>query len=195
LRNFAHPSIPPSSFITGESGAVFAQRIHNASDRPWGAFAVECAVFPATLLGIELFGYEEGAFSDSRKGGKSELVEAAHTGTVLLDEVGIIAATHCNLRTHIEDVEDKRFREALFFRLNILRLEGPPLRERSTDIPIIVSGRLRSAQSRRRMKTDALLPHGLAFRRPGKIRELDNIPERASLSALSAGREGHRWIR
>src|SRR5574337_612311 len=186
--------------ITGESGTgkeLLAQSLHNASARQQAPFvAINCAAFPESLLESELFGYEEGAFTGSRKGGKIGLIETAHTGTLFLDEIGdmpvslqtrllrvlqerevlrlgaseptpvdirVIAATHCDLRTRIAD---GRFREDLFYRLNILRLVVPPLRERVQDIPLLVSAILER------------LP-----RSPGNIRELENIVERAAISS------------
>lgn len=209
--------------ITGESGTgkeLLAQGIHNAGRRRGGPFVpINCAAFPETLLESELFGYEEGAFSGSRKGGKAGLFEVAHTGTVFLDEIGdmpvslqtrllrvlqerevlrlggteptpvdirVIAATHCDIRARIAD---GRFREDLFYRLNILRLESPPLRERTTDIPLIARKLLENLMPLPDQRAqidcllDALLPHLRAYRWPGNIRELENILERVALSA------------
>src|SRR5690606_6939405 len=142
--------------ISGESGTgkeMFAQAIHNASaraDRPF--VAINCAAFPETLLESELFGYEDGAFTGARRGGRRGLFEAAHTGTLLLDEIGdmplplqsrllrvlqerevvrlggvtpipidvrFLASTHQPLRAMLDE---RRFREDLFYRLNILQL-------------------------------------------------------------------------
>jgi propionate catabolism operon transcriptional regulator len=208
--------------ITGESGTgkeLLAQSLHNASPRQAGPFvAINCAAFPESLLESELFGYEEGAFTGSRKGGKVGLIESAHTGTLFLDEIGdmpvslqtrllrvlqerevlrlgaseptpvdirVIAATHCDLRARIAD---GRFREDLFYRLNILRLAVPPLRERTEDIPLLVNAILErlSHPAARALDSQALhplMPHLLRHRWPGNIRELENIVERAALSA------------
>ncbi|MNZ40873.1 Propionate catabolism operon regulatory protein [compost metagenome] len=218
--------------ITGESGTgkeLLAQSLHNASGRQQGPFvAINCAAFPESLLESELFGYEEGAFTGSRKGGKIGLIETAHTGTLFLDEIGdmpvslqtrllrvlqerevlrlgaseptpvdirVIAATHCDLRARIAD---GRFREDLFYRLNILRLAVPPLRERAQDIPTLVGAileRLPRAPGAPRLDAQALrplLPYLLRHRWPGNIRELENIVERAALSAheLEGGEAG-----
>ncbi|HHY70297.1 MAG TPA: sigma 54-interacting transcriptional regulator, partial [Thermoanaerobacterales bacterium] len=155
--------------ITGETGTgkeMFAQSIHNNSARNDGPFvAVNCAAVPENLLESELFGYEEGAFTGARRGGKKGLFELAHNGTIFLDEIGelplklqarllrvlqekaiirvggdrvipinvrIIAATHRNLE---ESVNKGTFRQDLYYRLNVLRVSLPPLRERKDDIP------------------------------------------------------------
>ena len=215
--------------ITGESGTgkeLLAQGIHNASHRPHGPFvAINCAAFPESLLESELFGYEEGAFSGSRKGGKPGLFEVAHRGTLFLDEIGdmpvslqtrllrvlqerevlrlggtepisidvrVIAATHQDLRGAIEA---GRFRTDLYYRLNILRLQTLPLRERPEDIALIargivqsllVSGQPRGAGA----LPPALLPYLMAYAWPGNVRELENIVERAVLSAKELTQHG-----
>jgi len=157
--------------IAGESGVgkeLFAQAIHNDSaraDRPF--VAVNCASFPETLLESELFGYEEGAFTGSRRGGKRGLFEAAHTGTLFLDEIGDMplslqtrllrvlqereitrlgatAPVPVDVRviaaTHQpleEMIAARRFRQDLYYRVNTLRLTVPPLRERGEDIALL----------------------------------------------------------
>jgi len=215
--------------ITGESGTgkeLLAQSLHNASQRRPGPFvAINCAAFPETLLESELFGYEEGAFTGSRKGGKTGLIEAAHTGTLFLDEIGdmpvtlqtrllrvlqerevlrlgaseptpvdirVVAATHCDLRSR---VADGHFREDLFYRLNILRLAVPPLRERTQDLHLLAetilhklalpAGATRSGQQ----LLQELMPRLHSYRWPGNIRELENLVERAALSAQALGDE------
>lgn len=155
--------------IFGESGTgkeLFAQSIHNASRRRQSPFvAVNCAAIPDTLIESELFGYEEGAFTGARKGGKQGLFQTADNGTIFLDEIGdiplslqsrllrvleerevmpvgstsvipidvrVICATNRNLN---EMVRQGTFREDLYYRLKILPLVIPPLRERVEDIP------------------------------------------------------------
>ncbi|MBC2659037.1 propionate catabolism operon regulatory protein PrpR [Pseudomonas sp. MSSRFD41] len=208
--------------ITGESGTgkeLLAQGIHNESPRRQGPFvAINCAAFPETLLESELFGYEEGAFSGSRKGGKAGLFEAAHRGTLFLDEIGdmpvslqtrllrvlqerevlrlgstepiaidvrIIAATHQDLRTAMHE---GTFRTDLYYRLNILRLQTTPLRERPEDIELIchaISQRLliQGQPTGAAQVIRALLPYLKSHTWPGNVRELENVVERAMLSA------------
>lgn len=207
--------------ITGESGTgkeLLAQSIHNAGGRKNHPFvAFNYAAFPESLLESELFGYEEGAFTGSRRGGKAGLFEVAHTGTIFLDEVGempialqtrllrvlqerevlrlgsndptpvdvrVIAATNRNLRGR---VSDGQFREDLYYRLNILRLELPSLRERPEDLPTIAAHlldkalqRLGSKRSRQKL-FELLLPHLKNYSWPGNVRELENIIERVAV--------------
>ncbi|WP_192557942.1 propionate catabolism operon regulatory protein PrpR [Pseudomonas allokribbensis] len=207
--------------ITGESGTgkeLLAQGIHNESPRRQGPFvAINCAAFPEALLESELFGYEEGAFSGSRKGGKPGLFEAAHRGTLFLDEIGdmpvslqtrllrvlqerevlrlgstepiaidvrIIAATHRHLSTAIDE---GTFRTDLYYRLNILRLQTTPLRERPEDIPLICQGISQRLLAQNQppnaaQVVTALLPYLVRHTWPGNVRELENVIERAMLS-------------
>lgn len=209
--------------ITGESGTgkeLLAQGIHNHGHRHNGPFvAINCASFAESLLESELFGYHEGAFTGSRKGGKPGLIELAHGGTLFLDEIGdmpvslqprllrvlqerevlrlggteptsidirVIAATHQDLTGSIEA---GTFRKDLYYRLNILRLETSPLRERKVDImPIAHSILQKQLSAINRIElldqlVDRLLQHLVAYSWPGNIRELENIIERAVFSA------------
>lgn len=196
--------------IQGESGTgkeLFAQAIHNASGRKGDPFvAFNCAAVADTLIESELFGYEEGAFTGAKKGGKPGLFELAHTGTLFLDEIGdisrnmqgsllrvlqekeivrvggtdvipvdvrIIAATNRDLGKLVEKGE---FRADLYYRLNVMCLFLPPLRERKEDIPCLVEYML----EKRRVKKD--IPHEVmdalqAYNWPGNARELDNCVE------------------
>jgi len=159
--------------ILGESGTgkeLFARGIHSQSKRVNHPFvAINCAAFPETLLESELFGYDEGAFTGARKGGKQGLIEFAHHGTLFFDE---IAEMPISLQTRLLRVLEERevmhiggekiipvdirviaatnkdllglvhaglFREDLYYRLNVLILRMPPIRERSDDIPILAS--------------------------------------------------------
>ncbi|MCP4409525.1 MAG: propionate catabolism operon regulatory protein PrpR [Gammaproteobacteria bacterium] len=205
--------------IGGESGTgkeLLAQGIHNASRRKHHRFvAINCAAFPESLLESELFGYEQGAFSGSRQGGKTGLVETAHTGTLFLDEVGdmpialqtrllrvlqekevlrlgsneptpvdvrVIAATNQNLR---ESIVEGEFRQDLFYRLNILAVQLPPLRQRPEDLPALSSHLLNQILHRHHSKRtegtllQALLPYFQDYPWPGNVRELENIIERS----------------
>ena len=209
--------------IAGESGVgkeLFAQAIHNESrraDRPF--VAVNCASFPESLLESELFGYEEGAFTGSRRGGKRGLFEAAHTGTLFLDEIGdmpmplqsrllrvlqereitrvgatvaipvdvrIIAATHQPLR---DMIEQRRFRQDLYYRINTLRLEVPALRERPDDIGPLLHAlvtrcltRLGATWSDDTAQLIApWLPRLKRYAWPGNVRELENMSERIAV--------------
>ena len=157
--------------ITGESGTgkeLFAQAIHNASNRRSGPFIrINCAALPDNLLESELFGYEEGAFTGARKGGKQGKFELAWGGTVFLDEIGDmplamqtkmltvlqertverVGGTRpipVNVRViaatnrHLEEMVNKQeFRQDLYYRLNVVRLSIPPLRKRPEDILLI----------------------------------------------------------
>jgi len=222
-RRFAHTHL--TVLITGESGSgkeLFAQAIHGASERTDRPFvAVNCSAFPESLLESELFGYEEGAFTGSRRGGKRGLFETAHTGTLFLDEIGdmpvslqtrllrvlqerevlrlggsspvpvdlrIIAATHQPLE---QLIAQRRFRTDLFYRLNILRLQIPALRERRGDIlplarRLIAASLARLGEPRDPDAVLGLLRHRLVEHDwPGNVRELENLCERlAVLSAL-----------
>ncbi|MCL6635411.1 MAG: sigma 54-interacting transcriptional regulator, partial [Peptococcaceae bacterium] len=203
--------------LLGESGTgkeLFAHAIHNASPRCLGPFVrVNCAALPENLLESELFGYQEGAFTGAKKGGKTGKFELADGGTIFLDEIGdmplnmqakilrvlqereiervggsrpvkvdvrVIAATNRNLE---EMVRKKQFREDLFYRLNVVTMEIPPLRERVEDIPLLVDFFLKKLArrlgcGRKKMSGDALAVL-LHHRWPGNIRELENVLERA----------------
>jgi propionate catabolism operon transcriptional regulator len=207
--------------ITGESGTgkeLFAQAIHNGGgrrDNPFVAF--NCAAFPEPLLESELFGYEEGAFTGSRKGGKPGLFEVAHTGTIFLDEIGdmpislqtrllrvlqekqvvrlgsahpipvdvrIIAATYQDLSAM---AKTGLFRLDLYYRLNILRLRLPALREREDDIPVLALRMLNASLRRSGSRLPAneviepLVPSLRAYGWPGNVRELENVTERLAV--------------
>ncbi len=160
--------------LSGESGVgkeLFAQAIHSESPRAGQPFvALNCAAFPESLLESELFGYEEGAFTGSRRGGKRGLLEAAHKGTLFLDEIGDMplplqtrllrvlqerevtrlggtAAVPIDVRilvaTHQplqQMIAERRFRQDLYYRINTLRLALPALRDRRSDIPLLARG-------------------------------------------------------
>ncbi|MFZ5631655.1 MAG: sigma 54-interacting transcriptional regulator [Bacillota bacterium] len=202
--------------IVGETGSgkeLLAQSIHRASPRRNGPFvAVNCSALPESLLESELFGYEEGAFTGARRGGKQGLFELAHGGTIYLDEIAetslqlqarllrvveekevmrvggdqvipldvrIIASTNQELR---KAVLEKRFRADLHYRLNVLRLKLPPLRERTGDIPLLLRHFL-ARQGLRPGEADEVLAEDLIGRLiryswPGNVRELEHFVER-----------------
>ncbi len=201
--------------ITGESGTgkeLFARGVHRASHRSGDPFvAINCGAFPEQLLESELFGYDEGAFTGARRGGKKGLIEMAHQGTLFLDEIAemptslqtrmlrvleerevmhiggdrvikvdlrVIAATNKNLAAM---VREGTFREDLYYRINVLNLRIPSLRERMEDIPLLASLFLSEllphmpvAQIRRLAGHPCLLAHDW----PGNIREFKNLMER-----------------
>ncbi|WP_367111983.1 sigma 54-interacting transcriptional regulator [uncultured Psychrobacter sp.] len=170
--------------------------------------AINCASFPESLLESELFGYAEGAFTGAKKNGRIGLIESAHNGTLFLDEIGdmplhlqtrflrvlqerqitrlgstvshhlnirVIAATHADLEGL---VANDKFRADLYYRLNILRLSIPPLRNRPEDILTLADTFLKKYKKSIKDLPDTL-PHLLKkYNWPGNIRELENIIER-----------------
>lgn len=181
--------------------------------------AVNCGAIAESLLEAELFGYEEGAFTGSRRGGRAGLFEIAHGGTLFLDEIGemplplqtrllrvleekevtrvgghqpvpvdvrVISATHCNLE---EDMQQGQFRRDLFYRLSILRLQLPPLRERVADILPLAESFLKVSLAALSAPFAAALRQGLQasetmlvhYDWSGNIRELRNMMERLAL--------------
>lgn len=177
--------------------------------------AINCAALPENLLESELFGYAEGAFTGARKGGKPGLFELAHEGTIFLDEIGemsprlqarvlrvleegeimrlgddriipvnvrVIAATHRDLP---QMVKEQAFREDLYYRINVLNLEVPPLRQRGADILLLAEHFLgefcRQLQRPAGRLTAAAAAILLQYGWPGNIRELRNCMERLSL--------------
>ena len=193
---------------------MVARNIHYRSSRAEGPFvAVNCGAIPSDLLESELFGHEKGAFTgavSSRKG----RFEMAQGGTLFLDEIGdmplmmqvkllrvlqerifervggtqpiqadvrIIAATHRDLETQIAD---QRFREDLYYRLNVFPIEMPPLRERQEDLPLLIDDLLRRMAEERGPRldfTEAALDFLKTYRWPGNVRELANLLERLSI--------------
>jgi len=198
---------------SGTGKELFARAIHEGSPRRERAFvAVNCAALPESILESELFGYEEGAFTGARRR-KEGRFELAHTGTLFLDEIAemspatqvkilrvlqegeferlggtrslhvdvrVIAATNKDLRGL---VREGRFREDLFYRLDVISIHLPPLRDRRDDIPLLAhhflqryaekNGKAIRGISREAM--DVLVDH----RWPGNVRELENTIERA----------------
>ncbi|MCT4606165.1 MAG: sigma 54-interacting transcriptional regulator [Marinisporobacter sp.] len=203
--------------ITGESGTgkeLFAHAIHNASNRYLGPFVkINCAAIPAELLESELFGYEDGAFTGAKKGGKEGKFELANGGTILLDEIGdmpitmqakllrvlqekeverlggnvirkidvrIISSTNKDL----EDLVEKgKFREDLFYRLNVMAIKIPPLRERKEDIEALSNELKMKLSNRLDIYVEGISQKSIEILKkydwPGNVRELENVIERA----------------
>ncbi len=202
---------------SGTGKELVARAIHDGSPRHAGPFvAVNCAALPETLLESELFGYEKGAFTGAagRKEGRFELADG---GTLFLDEVAdlssltqpkilrvlqegefervggtrtlrvdvrIVTATNQDLA---QLVRDKRFREDLYYRLNVITVTTPPLRERREDIRVLAQHFLRvyAAKNNRTLEgfSDEALGCLEAYRWPGNVRELENVVERAVVLA------------
>ncbi len=198
---------------SGTGKELVARAIHNLSPRNKGPFiATACGAIPETLLEAELFGYEKGAFTGALSQHKGR-IEMADQGTLFLDEIGdispktqvdllrflqerefrrlggkelikvdtrVIAATNKNLE---EMIRKGTFREDLYYRLNVITIEIPPLRERKEDIPLLIEHFLRkfSVENRKdisRVSLDAM-ELLIAYDWPGNVRELENIIEHA----------------
>ena len=198
---------------TGTGKELVAQSIHNASPRRSGPFvAINCGALPENLLESELFGYEEGAFTGARRGGKAGLFELAHGGTIFLDEVNATSpALQARLLRVIQEremirlggnsvipldvriiaasnqplsalVAGRQFRPDLYYRLNVLKLVLPPLRERSEDIPLLFARFVQrlevnpaAADPQLSAATVAAMQ---AYAWPGNIRELENLAQK-----------------
>ena len=208
---------PATVLLRGESGTgkeLFAHAIHNASDRKYNKFIrVNCATITESLLESELFGYEEGAFSGAKRGGKRGLFEEANNGSIFLDEIGeltastqakllrvlqeheivrvggtrpilinvrIIAATNVNLE---KGLADGSFREDLYYRLNRLPINIPPLRKRIDDISdlcVRLIQKINQDYGRNVVGVTAnALTKLMRYNWPGNVRELENILGRA----------------
>jgi len=207
---------------TGVGKELLAREIHDLGPTHDGPFVeVNCSAFPENLLESELFGYEKGAFTDAKRT-KKGLMELANGGTLFLDEIGemslglqskllralemkrfrrvmgvsdivietrVLAATNRDLKSL---VAQEKFREDLFFRLDVIRIVVPPLRERPEDIPPLIDHFVGhwNRELGRNVKgpTDRALELLLAYRWPGNVRELRNVIERAILL------ESDEWI-
>ncbi|MEN6413858.1 MAG: sigma 54-interacting transcriptional regulator [Veillonellales bacterium] len=210
--------------ILGESGTgkdLFAEAIHNASKRRHMPFvSINCAAIPNDLLEAELFGYDEGAFTGARKGGKKGRFELADQGTIFLDEIGdmplamqakllrvmqdksfehvggekmltcdvrIIAATNKPLE---EMVKQNTFREDLYYRLNVICLQLPPLRDRKEDIGELIDILIPGVCHRLEIPLKQFSPDALALLReynwPGNVRELINLLEKIGATVNSS---------
>jgi PAS domain S-box-containing protein len=208
---------PATVLLRGESGTgkeLFAHAIHNASNRKYNKFVrVNCAAISETLLESELFGYEEGAFSGAKRGGKRGLFEEANNGSIFLDEIGelsanmqakllrvlqeneivrvggtkpipinvrVIAATNVNLE---KAIANGTFREDLYYRLNRMPIQIPPLRNRKEDIPALCKHLIRKINQDYGRNVEGVTKEALqylcSYNWPGNVRELENILGRA----------------
>lgn len=201
---------------TGTGKELVAQSIHNNSLRKHGPFVtINCAAMPETLLESELFGYEEGAFTGAKKGGKLGLFELAHNGTIFLDEISelplslqgrllrvlqekeilkiggnhilninirVIAATNQNL---LNMVNVGSFRQDLYYRLNIIDIKIPPLRERKGDIPELANKFIDRMNEKYNTMVSQISNEAIKvlvkYNWPGNVRELENFIEKATI--------------
>jgi len=212
--------VPATVLLRGDSGTgkeLFANSIHAQSPRRDNKFVrVNCAALADTLLESELFGYEEGAFTGAKKGGKKGLFEEADKGTIFLDEISeislntqakllrvlqekeimrvgsttpisidvrIIAATNLDLN---QAINDGRFREDLFYRINILPIFIPPLRERKDDIPLLIKEFIVKINDEYGRNigdiSDDAVKAIIDYHWPGNVRELENVIGRSIIN-------------
>ena len=200
---------------SGTGKDLVAKAIHYHSTRSGNPFvAINCAAIPGTLIESELFGYEKGAFTDA-KARKEGMFDQAEGGTLFLDEIGelelslqakllrvleegsfrrvgglkdlpldvrVIAASNRDLKT---EGEAGRFRADLFYRLSVIQIDIPPLRERGDDIRMLAEHYMSNFKSRLRKNIDSIDPEALtafrAYQWPGNVRELRNVIERAMI--------------
>jgi two-component system response regulator PilR (NtrC family) len=210
---------------SGTGKELVARAIHENSSRAEAPFiTINCGAFPETLLESELFGYMRGAFTGANEN-RIGLFQAAHGGTLFMDEIGnmsptmqvklyrvlqegkvrpvgsteeadvdvrVITATNKNLE---KEIAEGRFREDLFYRLNVIPIQLPALRERREDIPLLARHFLERFRKSMDKPVDSIAPDALnlleAYDWPGNVRELENTMERAVAletgSAISAG--------
>ena len=193
---------------SGSGKELFAQVIHNLSSRKYGPYIkINCAALPAQLLESELFGYEKGAFTDARHDKPGQFC-LANGGTLLLDEISemdislqvkllrvlnngeyrplgssktfysdarIIAATNSDLK---HEIEKNKFREDLYYRINVMNIKIPSLKERPEDIPLLVNHFLKLYKKKSRNIVEKISPEALGilmkYSFPGNVRELEN---------------------
>jgi len=198
---------------TGSGKGLAAKAIHTNSPRSEGPFVlVNCGAIPEHLMESELFGHQKGAFTDAKEMKKGRL-ELAHEGTLFLDEIGeismrmqidllrvledrvfyrvggtqpieadfrVVAATNRNLK---KAIKNETFREDLYFRLNVIAFQMPPLRERKEDIPLLAEHFLRRFSQETNKPIDkisrAAIDEMMLYEWPGNVRELENAIERA----------------
>jgi DNA-binding NtrC family response regulator len=205
---------------SGTGKEMVARAIHQSSGRAARTFIpINCAAIPETLLESELFGYVRGAFTDARKDRRG-LFQAAHGGVLFLDEISEIPLNlQAKLLRVIEDkevrplgatqgekvdarvvsacnrdlellVQEGRFRQDLYYRLNVIRIDLPPLRERAEDIPILIEHFLQKFNHQVEREVEGIEPDALAaltdYPWPGNVRELEHTIERAVLLGKEA---------
>lgn len=211
---------PATVILRGESGTgkeLFAHAIHNASNRKNAQFVrVNCAAIHSNLLESELFGYEDGAFTGARKGGRMGLFEQAHGGTIFLDEIGevdintqakllrviqekefvrvggneqisvdvrIISATNRDLE---QEVAEGKFRKDLYYRLNVVPIKIPPLRDHKRDIPELIEFLINKYNQEYGRSVEEISKRAIEITKeynwPGNIRELENYIGRAMIN-------------
>jgi len=200
---------------SGTGKELIARALHENSSRHKGPFIkINCAAIPKTLMESELFGYEKGAFTGA-VGAKPGRFELAHGGTLFLDEIGeipvemqvkllrvlqesefervggiktikvdvrLVTATNRDLA---HEIEEEAFREDLFYRLNVVPIHIPPLRDRREDIPLLAEHFIAKFNDRLKKQIVGILPDAIAclmaYNWPGNIRELENLMERTML--------------
>jgi len=198
---------------SGTGKELIARAIHANSKRKYGPLvALSCGALPDSLLESELFGYEKGAFTGAHYSRKGR-IEMANGGTLFLDEIGdispktqvdllrvlqektfyrlggnesikvdirIISATHRNLE---EDIKEEKFREDLYYRLNVVTINVPPLRDRKEDIPLLANHFLQKFNLANSKKIEGISGEAMeimiGYNWPGNIRELENVIERS----------------
>jgi PAS domain S-box-containing protein len=198
---------------SGSGKELFAQVIHNLSSRKYGPYIkINCAALPAPLLESELFGYEKGAFTDAKRDKPGQFC-LANGGTLLLDEISemdislqvkllrvlndgeyrplgsskalysdarIIAATNSDLK---QEILDNKFREDLYYRINVMNIKIPPLKDRPEDIPLLIAHFIKVFKTKSRNPVERISPKALSILRryhfPGNVRELENSIEHA----------------
>jgi len=209
------PSTVLISGESGTGKELIARALHENSNRHAGPFIkINCAAIPKTLMESELFGYDKGAFTGA-VGAKPGRFELAHGGTLFLDEIGeipiemqvkllrvlqesefervggiktikvdvrLVTATNRDL---LEEIGAGNFREDLFYRLNVVPIQIPPLRERREDIPLLADHFISKFNERLKKQIVAISPEAVeqlvAYNWPGNIRELENLMERTIL--------------
>lgn len=208
---------------SGTGKELIAEAIHRLSPRKNGPFVpVNCSAIPDTLIESELFGYEKGAFTGALREKKGRF-ELAHGGTIFLDEIGdisplmqvkllrviqtgmverlgstkpiridvrIISATNKDLE---KEMREGRFRDDLFYRISVIPIKLPPLRERKRDIPLLVNRFLKDMSNSFSIKSLSVSKNAMnalmQYNWPGNVRELQNIIQYAVVQAQANGRE------